>query len=108
VWQRTDSHGDSRHHYDQSESMKNLLARYPNAGSFVAGLLIGLSILIPVFAMMITEPGDWQMLGVLGSPISLASGFALQAFVTGRPRHARTTLWGWAMHVKGMRSSLER
>jgi len=72
--------------------MKNLLARYPNAGSFVAGLLIGLSILIPVFAMMIVEPGDWQTLWVLGAPISLAFGFALQALVTVGPRHLRTTL----------------
>jgi hypothetical protein len=88
--------------------MKDLLARYPNAGSFVAGLLIGLSILIPVFAMMITEPDGWHALWVLGAPISLASGFGLQAFVIGRRRHSRTTFLGWASHITGMRLSLER
>lgn len=72
--------------------MKNPLARFPDAGSFVAGLLIGLSILIPVFAMMVAEPGDWQTLWVFGAPTILALGFSLQALVTARPRHPRTSV----------------
>jgi hypothetical protein len=89
---------------------KNLPARYPNAGSFVAGLLIGLSILIPVFGMVV-ELGDWQALWVLGAPISLAFGVALQAFITvrPRPRHPGATLSEpGALHITGMRLSLER
>jgi hypothetical protein len=86
--------------------MKNFLARYPNAGSFVAGLLIGLSILLPVFAMTVAEPGDWQALWVLGGPIILTFGFALQAFVTVRPRRPRTM--PGALHITVMGLSLER
>jgi hypothetical protein len=89
--------------------MKNPLARFPDAGSFVAGLLIGLSILIPVFAMMVSEPGDWQSLWVFGAPTVLALGFLLQAVVIARPRHPHTTVpEPGAADVRFMGLSFER
>ena len=72
--------------------MKNRLARFPDAGSFVAGLVIGLAILLPVFAIAVAEPGAWQALWILGAVTTLVLGFSLQAVVTARPRHPRTTV----------------
>ncbi|HEV8552105.1 MAG TPA: hypothetical protein VGR65_01795 [Casimicrobiaceae bacterium] len=70
--------------------MKNPLARSWQAGSFIAGLLIGISIMIPMFAMLLTNPGDWQMVWVLGALIVLAFGLKLQALNTIKLRHPRT------------------
>jgi amino acid transporter len=72
--------------------MKNPLAGYQDAGSFVAGLVIGLSILLPVFAIAVAEPGAWQALWILGALSTLVLGGSLQAVVTARPRHPRTTV----------------
>ena len=69
--------------------MKNLLAGFWQAGSFISGLLIGLAIMIPMFAMMLTNPGDWQLVWVLGALIILALGLTLQALII-KPRHRRT------------------
>jgi hypothetical protein len=91
--QRTDFVGccdDNRH--EESETMTNPLARFPDAGSFVAGLMIGLSILLPVFAIAVAEPGAWQGLWILGALTILVLGVSLQALVTARPRHPRTTV----------------
>ena len=49
--------------------MKNPLARCRKAGSFIAGLFIGLSIMVPVFAMVAANPSDWQTFLVFGAPI---------------------------------------
>ena len=70
--------------------MKNPMARFRQAGSFIAGLLIGVSIMIPMFAMMVTDPGDWQMAWFFGALIVLALGLELQAVITIKPRHRRT------------------
>jgi hypothetical protein len=70
--------------------MKNPLARFWQAGSFIAGLLIGVSIMIPMFAMMVTNPGDWQMVWVFGALIVLTVGLKLQAVITIKARHRRT------------------
>jgi predicted tellurium resistance membrane protein TerC len=70
--------------------MKNPLARFRQAGSFVAGFLIGLSIMIPMFAMMATNLGNWQMVWVLGALIVLAVGLKLKALNTIKPRHRHT------------------
>lgn len=70
--------------------MKNALAEFREAGSFIAGLLIGLSIVVFAFAMMMVDPSDWEALWILGAPIVLALGIALQVVVTTRPRHPRT------------------
>jgi hypothetical protein len=68
--------------------MKTSLARFREAGSFIAGVLIGLSILAPVFAMMVVDAGaSW----VFGALIVLALGLALQVVATTKPRHRRTT-----------------
>ncbi|TMH37341.1 MAG: hypothetical protein E6H66_03000 [Betaproteobacteria bacterium] len=88
--------------------MKNPLARFPDAGSFVAGLVIGLSILIPVFAMMVAEPGDWQAWWVFGAPAILALGFLLQAVVVARPRHRTTVANLGALLPRFMRLSFDR
>ena len=69
--------------------MKNPLARFWQAGSFFAGLLIGVAIMIPLFAMMVTDPGDWQMVWFFGALIVFALGLELQAVITIKPRHRR-------------------
>ncbi len=71
--------------------MNNFLSKFREAGSFIAGLLIGLAIVVPVFAMTAAQPGDWQRLWVFGAPIVLALGLVLQVVVTTRPRPRRTT-----------------
>lgn len=71
--------------------MKNFLSKFREAGSFIAGLLIGLAIVVPVFAMTAAQPGDWQRLWVFGAPIVLALGLVLQVVVTTKPRPRRTT-----------------
>ena len=70
--------------------MKNPLARFWQAGSFIAGLLIGISIMMPMFAMMLTNPGDWQMVWVFGALIVLVVGVKLQALIAIKPRPRRT------------------
>jgi hypothetical protein len=69
--------------------VKNPLAGFWQAGSFIAGLLIGISIMMPMFAMMLTNPGNWQMLWVFAALIVLAVGIKLQAVITFEPRHRR-------------------
>jgi len=71
--------------------VKNPLARFRQAGSFVAGLLIGLSIVVAVSAMTIVEPSDWRTLWIFGAPVILALGLALQLVVTTKPGHRRMT-----------------
>ena len=70
--------------------MKNSLARLREARSFIVGLLTGLSIVVPLFAMMVADPGAWQTLWVFGAPVIFALGLALQVAVTSKPRHRRT------------------
>ena len=71
--------------------MKKPLAKVREAGSFIAGLLIGLSIMVAVFAMIVVSPGAWQILWIFGAPIILAAGLTLHAVVTTKHRHQRTT-----------------
>jgi hypothetical protein len=70
--------------------VKNALARFRKAASFIAGLLIGFSIVAFAFAMMIVDPSDWDTLWVLGAPLALTLGIGLQVVVTTRPRHPCT------------------
>jgi len=80
--------------------MKNLLAIFREAGSFIAGLLIGLSIVVFVFAMMVADPSDQQALwGVFGAPIILAAGLTLQVVVT-TPARRRRSLASWIHRVE--------
>ena len=69
--------------------MKNPLARFRQAGSLIAGLLIGLSIVVAVSAMMAVEPSDWRTLWIVGAPIILALGLTLQLVVTTKPGYRR-------------------
>ena len=71
--------------------MKNPLARFRQAGSLIAGLLIGLSIVVAVSAMVAVEPSDWRTLWIFGAPVILALGLALQLVVTTKPGHRRMT-----------------
>jgi hypothetical protein len=70
--------------------MKNPLAGFRQAGSFIAGLFIGLSIVVPVFAMMVANPSDSQTFLVFGAPIILALGITLEVVITAKLRHRRT------------------
>jgi hypothetical protein len=89
--------------------MKNPLARFRQAGSFIAGLLIGVSIMMPMFAMMLTNPGDWQMVWLFGTLIVLALGLRLQAVITIKPRHRRTIAPGLGvLPVRFMELKLEQ
>jgi hypothetical protein len=67
--------------------VKHSLVRLREAGSVIAGLLIGLSIVVPVFAMTVA---DSQPSWVFGALLILALGLALQVVVTTKPRHRRT------------------
>lgn len=77
--------------------MKNSLASLQDAGCFFAGVLIGLSIMVPVFALMVVNPTNWQMLLLFAAPVILTLGIALQAIITAKARHLRTesTVLGW-------------
>ena len=89
--------------------MKSPLARFRQAGSFIAGLLIGVSIMMPMFAMMLTNADDWQMVCVFGTLIVLALGLKLQAVITIKPRHRRTIVSGLGvLPVRFMELKLEQ
>ena len=88
--------------------MKNALARFRQAGSFIAGLLIGVSIMMPMFAMMLTNADEWQMVWIFGTLIVLALGLRLQAVITIKPRHRRTITPGLGvLPVRFMELKLE-
>jgi hypothetical protein len=64
--------------------MKKGLRRFRDAGSFIAGILVGLSIVVPVIALTGANTTIWQAFLVLGAPIVLALGITLQAVLTAR------------------------
>ena len=64
--------------------MKKALGIFRDAGSFIAGVLIGLSIVVPVIALTGANTTAWQAFLVLGAPIVLALGITLQAVLTAR------------------------
>ena len=71
--------------------MKDLsLARFRDAGSFTAGILIGLSIMVPVFALMVVDITEWQTFLLFGAPFFLGLGITLQAVITAKTRHLRS------------------
>jgi predicted lipid-binding transport protein (Tim44 family) len=79
--------------------MKKSSATFRDVGRFIAGLLVGLSIGILVFAMMDEFTGAWQTLLVFGAPIILALAITLEivATYTNKPRPRRRT--DPALHV---------
>ena len=64
--------------------MKKGLARFRCAGSFIAGILVGLSIVVPVIALTGANTSAWEAFLVVGAPIVLALGITLQAALTAR------------------------
>ena len=64
--------------------MKKALGRFRDAGSFIAGILVGLSIVVPVIALTGANTTAWQAFLVLGAPIVLALGITLQAVLTAK------------------------
>lgn len=67
--------------------MTNPLARVVRqSGSFIAGLLIGVSIVVAAFAWTDIDSRLWQTFLDLGAPIILALGLALQRMVVAKPR----------------------
>ncbi len=64
--------------------MKKALRRFRDAGSFMAGILVGLSIVVPVIALTGANTTALQAFLVFGAPIILALGITLQAVLTAR------------------------
>jgi hypothetical protein len=58
-------------------------ARFPQSGSFTAGLLIGWSIAAAALALTETTSVAWQARLVFGAPVILFLGLALQVLVSG-------------------------
>ena len=71
--------------------MKNVFAKCREAGSFIAGVLIGVSIVVPAIVMTVSDHSGWQTLEVFGALVILALGLALQVVVTARPRRPHAT-----------------
>ena len=66
--------------------MKKFLATLRNVSSFIAGILVGLSLWIMVFAMIDAFPDEWQTLPVFGASIILVLGITLQIVATSTNR----------------------
>ena len=66
--------------------MKKFLATLRNVSSFIAGILVGLSLWIMVFALMDAFPDEWQTLPVFGASIILVLGITLQIVTTSTDR----------------------
>jgi hypothetical protein len=77
--------------------MKSRLAGFRDAVSFIAGILIGASIMVLVSAGMTVDLTGWQVLLLFGAPVILAAGVTMQAVVTAKARHRRVTSMerGW-------------
>jgi hypothetical protein len=65
------------------------MARFRDAGSLCAGILVGVAILVPLFAL-VADPGNWQLLWLFGALALLACGLGLQRIVTATERRRRT------------------
>jgi Na+/melibiose symporter-like transporter len=66
--------------------MKTSTTGIRQVGSLIAGALIGLSMVIIVFAMTATETDHWQIILTLGSFVVVVVGFMLQIVMTAAPR----------------------
>ena len=70
--------------------MKKTLASFRATGSFIAGILLGVSIVVLVIASTGANTTDGQTLLAFGAPIILALGITLQAVVTAKARRTHT------------------
>ncbi len=66
--------------------MRNLVGPLRQSGSFVAGTLIGLSIVVATFAVADNGPGSRPAILALLAPVILLIGMALQACISFRSR----------------------
>jgi multisubunit Na+/H+ antiporter MnhB subunit len=71
--------------------MKKALAKCREAGSFIAGVMIGVSIVATVIVMTVSDHSGWQTLEVFGALVVLALGSTLQVIVTAKPRRPHAT-----------------
>ena len=72
--------------------MRNLVGPLRQSGSFVAGILIGISIVVATFAVADSGPGRWPTILAFSAPVILLIGMALQACISFRSRrHLRAT-----------------
>lgn len=63
--------------------------RIDQAGGFLSGVLIGLSIWTPVFAASADQPQDWLTYAIVGAIALLVLGIVLKAVVSKRARTYR-------------------
>lgn len=70
--------------------MKRALTKFWECGSFIAGILVGLSIVLPVIALTGVTPTHWQTFLLFETPMILVLGITLQAVITTKPHHRRT------------------
>lgn len=66
--------------------MNHQATRLQQAAPFAAGVLIGASIVTPVFAATSDIPAEWQPFLLIGSVILLAIALMLKALGTKSPR----------------------
>jgi hypothetical protein len=68
--------------------MKTFAAGFRQVGSLIAGVLIGLSMVIIacMFTMTAAESGQAQIFLALGSSVVFAAGFILQIIMTATPQ----------------------
>lgn len=71
--------------------MTKLLARWRQSRSFIAGLVMGLAIVIAVFGAMEADSSAWQTPLTFGAPLLLALGLALQILATAQPSRPPAT-----------------
>lgn len=67
--------------------MNRRASRWQEAASFAAGVLIGASIVTPVFAATSDIPAEWQPFLLIGSVVLLAIALMLKALGTRPSRH---------------------
>jgi hypothetical protein len=70
---------------------KNALANCTEAGSFIAGVLIGVSIAAPAIVMTVSDHNGWQTLDFFGALVIMVLGLTSQVVVTARPRRLQAT-----------------
>ena len=66
--------------------MKSSLARFRQSGSFIAGSLIGLSVVLATFAVTDADANARQSFLVFGAPVVLVFGLMLQMLATAKSR----------------------
>jgi energy-converting hydrogenase Eha subunit A len=67
--------------------VKRTLTKFRECGSFIAGILVGLSIVVPVIALTGATRPNWQTFLLFETPMILVLGITLQAVITTRLHH---------------------